>query len=160
MRGQRGAINLASLVLVALGMIFIGIGAFFIPIMLEGFEAGRTACSGDTHTDNFSDVAGGFGGWGNVTLTRTLCELSASKVTLISDNASGAVLADNYTSPLLFLTTLDAGSNSVNVTYTYEAVGYFTGLKSIIQVGPTILVLGFIVGGAVVGFMGIKGLGS
>lgn len=79
---QSGAVNIANIMLLGIGMIFMGIGAFFIPVMIEGFEEARTAAN----------------------------------------------------------------------------VSQYTGLSSIIEIGPTIIVLGFIVAGGVVGFMGIKGL--
>lgn len=81
-KAQRGAVNLSNIIMLGLGMVFIGVGAYFIPVMLEGFTE--------------------------------------------------ALSADNVSS--------------------------FTGLESVIKLGPTLVVLGFIIGGAVVGFLGIKGI--
>ena len=165
MKRERGAMNLASLVLVALGMVFIGIGAFFIPIMIEGFEAGRTSCSGEDITETDSLVSdNGVNYIGSITLNRPLCKNYITSVTSVSSNLSGdAPVADNYTTltQVLNLTGLtDNGTRTITTVYDYAAIGFFTGLNSVLTIGPTILVLGFIVGGAVVGFMGIKGLGS
>lgn len=161
MRGQRGAINLSSIMMLAIGMVFIAIGAFFIPIMLEGFEAGRNPSSGDLQTDTLN-TTGSSANIGSVPLSETLWLHSVSSVTTITDNASGTVVADNYTEPNLYLTGLDNATHitAMNVTYAYDPSSHFTGLTSVIQVGPTILVLGFIVAGGIVGFMGLKGLSA
>lgn len=81
-RRQAGRVDIGNIIMLGLGMVFIGVGAYFIPVMLEGFTEALGA-------DNVSD---------------------------------------------------------------------FTGLTSVIKLGPTLVVLGFIIGGAVVGFLGIKGI--
>jgi len=80
--GQRGAVNVGNVMLLGIAMIMAGVGAYFIPILISGFDAARTA-------SNISE---------------------------------------------------------------------FTLALTIIQLGPGIIILGYVVAVGVVGFLGIKGI--
>jgi hypothetical protein len=83
-REEKGQVNLGNIMMLAIGMVFMGIGAYFVPTMLGGFSA---------------------------------------------------ALAD-------------------------ENIADFTGLENILKLAPTLIVLGFVVAGGIVGFLGIKGIAS
>lgn len=84
LKEQAGAVSVGNVMLLGIAMIMAGVGAYFIPILISGFEAGR-----------------------------------------VSPNIS-----------------------------------HFTLATTIIQLGPGIIILGYVVAVGVVGFLGIKGISS
>ena len=143
-------------------MVLMAIGAMFMPVMLEGFEAGRQSTRTVSEIDtNVTTSVSGANTSANVTLTFSPYLGTVSSITSISSNiteryAAGAS-ANTVTTKVLLVSGLASNSTrTLTTVYKYGTANLFTGLLSIIQIGPTIIVLGFIISGAVVGFLGVK----
>ena len=150
-----------QIIIGGLAFIVIGLTLAFGPAMLEGFEATRADLSTTTQIVN------------NVTRTNKASTANTSAVDLqyalvAANTAYITSVTSNNTgdSPVInTVTTTSANFTGMNgtqalrtltVIYDYGTVQYYTGLGTVAQMGPTLILLGFIIAVGVVGFMGIK----
>lgn|GEM_PF-6077625 len=88
----------------------------------------------------------------NVTLTQTLLNSEVANVASITSTIGGDVaVADNYTSPLLYLTGLTANvtageGRTLTTTYDYGIRDYFVAFPTVITIAPVVLFLSMIFG--------------
>ena len=157
LKRQRGVVSAGGVILIAIAMLIAGVAAYFIPVMVSGFDAARMGRCPITDTDVGVTTAGGIT-VGNVTLDNTLIDTSVGWITSVTSNlTTDAPVADNISGQVLYLTGLTASSShTITTTYYYNCIGNFTLASTIIILGPGIIILGFVVAVGVVGFLGVK----
>lgn len=151
---------IVTIILLGIGFIVVGIAMQFGPIMLEGFEETRLATAEYTDIDTTVETAGSVT-TGNMTLTYTLPNNAVAYVTSVTSNVTETPVADNFSGELLYLTGLDgygasAGNRTLTCVYEYRSAGYYTAFGPVVEFGPTMILLGFVVAVGVIGYLGIR----
>lgn len=164
-KNERGAIgsNLIKVgIFAAIAFVLIAMATTFIPNLMTGFEAGRKSTY--PRTEQFTE------------LTRTVADNSClvnvtepvwqnwtTEVTAVASNETTDVpIVDSATGTQIKISGLGGGpflvnyNRSLNVTYNYGMVAKYTGLGTVIAMGPGLIVLGFVIVIAVKHFLGIK----
>jgi hypothetical protein len=154
-RDQRGAVNLNGILLLGIGMMFMGIAAYFIPVMLSGFGEALDArvITGQTATVvTTGDTSA------TVTLDHTPWLTTSADIThLTSDLIADTPAVKSITSSAVVIQGLETSTTRVLAfDEEYSAASQFLGFTNIIKIAPALIVLGFVVAGAVVGFLGVK----
>lgn len=151
---QKGAVSMGGVLLMAIGLVFLSIGFLVFPIVISGTDA--ILNSTDTQIDAGLVTTGNVT-TGDMPLSRTLWQSDVANVVSISSNATETPVADNYTGGSLYFTSLSGNiTRLLTVHYLRGSIDDYTGLRGVIGVSPMIVLIGFIAGGVITGFMGIK----
>ena len=160
-------LDLGTVLLLGISLIFIAIGLIILPVTLDGISLVRMDVTA-TATQAVTTTDGSAGTWnttGNVTLGNALiCESTAQVTSITSTNVSDVPVAGNYT-PLtqsLQVSGLTANtSHNITVNYNYNAqLASYTGLWQILGITPLLALISFVAGAVVSGFFGMKRLAS
>lgn len=143
-----------------IAFIILGVATNFAPTMLTGFESTRNAVTVGTDVENLeTPAASGSANHTTSTLVYAPYAGLTTSVTAVTSNVSGDVLSCalvNGTSINITGYPDTTQTRTVTVTYNYGSVARYTGLNTVIQFGPTMIILGFVIAVGVVGFMGLK----
>ena len=156
--GKVFIIKPVSILMLGISVIFIAVGLIILPVVLDGVASGMSHQA--SQTDTQSGVTSENVTTGNVTLTQTLFNSDVAEVTSVSSNITETPVADNYTSPILYLTGLTInGTRTITTVYDYaDTLTDYTGLYVVLQVTPLLVLISFLTGSVVSGFFGVKGL--
>ncbi len=149
-----------QIIIGAIAFIVIGIAVGFGPQLLSGFEATRGDVESVTQTTANTPAASGSANRSAVTLARPLVAADVSYLTSVTSNITGQTLtfvAATITTTSVNVTGFDnTNLQTLTTIYEYGTGQYYTGLSTVLGVGPTIVLLGFIIMVGVSGFMGIR----
>lgn len=140
-----------------------GIISIFIAFIMFGLVmTGSHDILTDPDTDAFANVTTGVGETAaDVVLTEDLYNSSTGSVTsLVSSLETDTPVAATYTSATntLHVTGLTAEqTRTLTVAYEYGATDDYTGLGSIVKLGPLVLFLGLLALGVALIWKGVKG---
>ncbi len=145
-----------------IGFVVIGLALAFGPSMLSGFESTRNDTESYTQVDTGKVIgASNSANHTTITLARPMLAADTNYITSVTSNQSGdslsvvaATLTTTSTNITGFVST--NGTRTVTTTYDYGTGQYYTGLGTVIQMGPSIVLLGFIILIGVVAYMGIR----
>lgn len=146
--------NRSGIVRIVIGAVGIILLLTLFPTILTGFVSLWDVAA--SQTDSQDDVTTAVGvTTGNVTLTQTLLNGDVSNVASISSNITETPVADNYSSPYLYLTGLTANeTRTLTTTYDYGVRSTFTAFPAVVQIVPTVLFLMMLFGG---GYLVVSG---
>ena len=138
--------NRGGLFRIVLGVIGIILVVTLFPTVLTGFMGLWDVAA--AQVDIQEDVTTALGvEIGNVTLTQTLLNSEVANVDSITSNITETPVADNYTSPLLYLTGLTANeTRTLTTTYDYGIRDTFVAFPTVIQIAPVVLFLSMLFG--------------
>ena len=148
-----------SIILLGIAMLIAGVAAYFIPVVIDGFDEARVGQATTSESDSVVLLNATVG---NVTLDETLIDTSTKWITSVSatsTNGTSTPVADNISGQTLYLTGLSGNAtNTVLTTYRYNPLAHFTLTTTILQLGPGIIILGFVIAVGITGFLGFKGI--
>ena len=151
-----------KVVIGGIAFIVIGLALAFGPSMLAGFESTRVDVASNTETYNIITAASGSANHSSITFVRPLLSADAGYVTSITSNVSGQTLSvatgtiTTTAANITGHTSGNASAETLTVGYDYGTNQYYTGLGTTLAIGPTLVLLGFIIAVGVVAFMGIR----
>jgi len=178
-KGQKGAINIASILMMGIGMVFLAVGFIMFPIVTDAtddllaWECSANSSITDATFTGFTQVIG-------ITPLLVLLGFVAAGIFAmylgikISKGAAGGTSVNLGAMLMLALAivfiavaliimpvALDGICDALNdVGADYNGSGDYTGLDSILLVTPLLLLIAFVGAAVVSGFFGIKKLGS
>jgi len=157
--GISSRLNPMALLMLSISVLFIAVGLIIFPVILDGVSSNLAHQASQSDTQSGVTTAVGVS-TGNVTLTQTLYLNDVNEVTSVSSNISETPVADNYTSPLLFLTGLTANTTrTITTVYDYsDLLASYSGLYTFLLVLPLLVLISFVSASVISGFLGIKGL--
>jgi len=155
---------LKQIIIGAIAFIVVGLAIGFGPSMLTGFEATRNDVEALTATYAVTPALSVSANMSTITFARPLIDTDTTHVTSITSNITGQTLtvaAGTLTTTSTNITGhTDLTLQTLTVVYEYGTNQYYTGLSTTLAMGPTLVLLGFIIFVGVVGFMGIKVAGE
>ncbi len=154
-----GASLVKKIVIGGLAFIVVGLAVAFGPSLLTGFESTRNDVESFTESSLSTPVANGSANATTFTFTRPLIVANVGHVGTITTNGTGTItaVAATITTTSVNLTGFtDLVPRYVTVTYDYGTNQYYTGLATTVSMGPTLILLGFIIAVGIVAFMGIR----
>lgn len=176
LRGERGEINLAGLIMMGVAMIFIAVGFIIYPVVMEGTDA--IAAWTYTCTDNtsglspldISDYTGLEAVNGIVPLLVLVGFLVAGVITgflgfkMVKEGGGGAMSPRGLILLSIGIIFIAVGLIIYPVIMDAIAsvlcsdVDEYTGLVPILEVTPLIVMIAFVAGGIITGFFGVKNI--
>jgi len=173
-KGERGAVNIASTLLIGISMIFLAVGFIMFPLITAATDD-LLDYSYTGSTSNFTDAS--FTGFTSVVgitpLLVLLGFLSASIFAMwmgvrVSKGAAGGTKLDMGTIVMLGLSMVFIAIGLIIMPVTLDSISgvldgvsaSYTGLESILLVTPLLVLIGFLGAAVLSGFFGIKRLGS
>lgn len=147
---------LIGVIVAAVAFLLIGIAVNFGPTMLEGFESTRVDTTASTET--FADQSTADNNSIVVTTTYNIWEDDTGQVTSVTSNETGDTpVASSASDTSLNVTGCPTAGNprTLTVTYNYGTVEQYTALEDVVEAGPGLILLGFIISVGIAGFMGI-----
>lgn len=172
---ERGAIEIAGLMMMGIGMIFLAVGFIIYPIIMDATDsilAWSANVSGNAYT--IADFTGLSNIVGIVPLVTLLGFVTAGAITgfmgikMVKGEGGGGgsinpgslmVLGIGLifiaVALIIYPVVLDGVSTALDASI---VAGTYTGLTPILRVTPLIVITAFLTGGIVAGFFGIKGM--
>lgn len=176
---QRGEINLAGLMMMGIGMIFLAVGFIIFPINLNATDTILSWHSANYsagppqvgyQTSDFTGLtavtgilplvillgfvaAGAITGFMGIKMMRGQASASLNPGSLMT---LGIGLIFIAVALIIFPVVLDGVASAMTVAA--ASSGTYTGLTSILSVTPLIVLTAFMTGGIVTGFFGVKGV--
>lgn len=172
--GERGAIEIAGLMMMGIGMIFLAVGFIIYPIIMDATDsilAWSANVSGTAYT--IADFTGLSNIVGIVPLVTLLGFVTAGAITgfmgikMVKGEGGGGEINPGKLMVLgiglifiavaliIYPVVLDGVSTALNASI---VAGTYTGLTPILRVTPLIVITAFLTGGVVAGYFGIKGM--
>lgn len=174
---ERGMIDIAGLMLMGIGMIFLAVGFIIYPIIMDATDSilvWSANVSGTAYTiadfTGLSNIvgivplitllgfvtAGAITGFMGVKMTKGAAEgTGGGKINPGSLMMLGIGLIFIAVALIIYPVVLDGVSTALNASI---VSGAYTGLTPILRVVPLIVITSFLTGGIVAGFFGIKGV--
>ena len=157
--------NLVKQIIIgAVAFIIIGVAVGFGVTMLSGFESMRNATTSDTDIETLQvPAASGSANHTTSELAETPFGGIVAAITSVTSNVSGDVLsAASVSGDSVNITGYPntSANRTVTVVYNRGTVEQYTGLNNVIEFGPVIILLGFIIVVGIVGFLGIRMVGK
>lgn len=154
---------LVSVIIAAICFIVIGVAMNFGPDMLSGFEATREATKDYTEIEaSVATTTSGDNVSANITLDYPVYLDSTGRVTSISSNITekqyGPTANTVIATALKVSGLTESSTRTLTIVYDYRMPGYYTAFSTVVEFGPVVILLGFIIVVAIVGFMGIKAI--
>ena len=159
--GEKGSMNVANIMMLGIAMIFIAVGFIIYPVILEGTDSILDTTRATSDSENVTTALGVTSG--NITLSETLFDSDVANVISITSSIVETPAASTYTlgTGRLLMTSLTANVTDgriITATYYYGNVDEYTGLRSITEVTPLIVLIGFVTAGVITGFFGVKNI--
>ena len=174
-KGEKGAINIASILMMGIGMVFLAVGFIMFPILVDATDdllawecSANTSIADETFT-GFTEVVG-------ITPLLVLLGFVAAGIfsmylgIKISKGAAGGTSVNLGTMLLLALAIVFIAVALIIMPVALDGIceaynnvsgsSNYTGLTSILLVTPLLLLIAFVGAAVISGFFGIKKLGS
>jgi len=175
-KGEKGAINIASILMMGIGMVFLAVGFIMFPIVTDAtddlldWECSANASITDESFTGFTEVIGitpllvllGFVAAGIFAMYLGI-KISKGAETGTSVNLGAMLmLALAIVFIAVALIIMPVALDGICETYQNVLTGSndYTGLADILEVTPLLLLIAFVGAAVVSGFFGIKKLGS
>ncbi len=176
-RGERGAVNIAGIMMMGIGMIFLAVAFIVFPIITSGTDSILAYTYSSNTAINYTTFTGLTAVTGIVPLLALLGIVTAGVVTgflgyKITREGNGGAKMDPGSLMMLsigviflavgliiFPVVLDGVSSALHNSGSGLSSSY-TGLTNVLGVTPLLVLVGFTFAGIVVGFFGIKGMAA
>lgn len=159
---EKGMVSMAGIMLLSIAVLMAAVGAYFIEPLVDGFDVARSVTTSQTDEFTGRSTAGHVTN-DNLTLTQSVYNNDKAYVSSVTTNiTTDNISVGTVSGTSIQISDLDnnIASRTITISYGYGTLDNFTATDTVVQVGPTLIVLGYVVAVGIVGFLGIKNISS